>query len=397
MHVELTEQQLARQQEFAAFVDREVAPFADGFDRAEAIAPELIEKLARAGYLALTLPVEYGGEAESMITYGLLHEQVGRGCSSVRSILTVHTMVAHAIARWGSAAQKKRLLPRLASGEMVAAFCLTEAHAGSDARNMEAVATKTPDGFRLSGHKKWITAGQIARLYLVLAQCDRQPCAFLVERDTPGLSIHPIAGMLGVRASMLADLVLRDCQVSEEMRVGPIGFGFSHVAGAALDLGRYSVACGCVGIAQACLDACERYVGHRRQFGVLIREHQLIQKMLTEAMVGTQAARLMCYRAGYLRDKRDAGAMLETAMAKYFASRMATKIAADAVQIHGANGCSADYPVQRYLRDAKIMEIIEGSTQVMETLIANIGLDSRPALENPGVGSGPQKPSDPSY
>lgn len=384
MRIELTALQQDRRQEFSAFVDREVVPFADAFDREEAMPSELVLKMARAGYCGLTTPPEYGGRGEDMITYGLLHEQVGRGCSSLRSILTVHTMVAHAVWRWGSAAQRRELLPLLASGQKLAAFCITEANAGSDVRSVEMTATPAAGGFNLSGRKKWITSGQIADIYLVLARCEQQPCAFLVERDRPGVSVEPISGMLGVRASMLADLLLDKCFVPAESQLGRVGFGFSHVISVALDLGRYSVACGCVGIAQACLDACGSYVERRRQFDARLRDHQLIQKMLTEAIVDTQAARLMCYRAGHLRDARDPAAMLETAMAKYFASRIAMKAASDAVQIHGANGCSADYPVQRYFRDAKIMEIIEGSTQILEGLISNAGLQS--GLTTPGEG-----------
>lgn len=179
--------------------------------------------------------------------------------------------------------------------------------------------------------------------------------------------------MLGVRGSMLAELHLNNCQIPQENLVCRQGFGFSHVASSALDLGRYSVACGCVGIAQACLEACIEYTSKRKQFDVYLKEHQLIRQMITEAIANIKAARLLCYQAGYLKDIGDPNSIMETSIAKYFASMIATKVANDAVQIHGGNGCSSEYPVQRYLRDAKIMEIIEGSTQIHEITIAEYG------------------------
>lgn len=179
--------------------------------------------------------------------------------------------------------------------------------------------------------------------------------------------------MLGVRGSMLAELHLDDCRISQENLVCRQGFGFSHVASSALDYGRYSVAWGCVGIAQACLEACLQYTSQRKQFELYLKEHPLIRQMITEMIVNVKAARLLCYQAGCLKDVGDPKSIMETSIAKYFASTMATKVANNAVQIHGANGCSSEYSVQRYLRDAKIMEIIEGSTQMQQLTIAEYG------------------------
>jgi glutaryl-CoA dehydrogenase (non-decarboxylating) len=176
--------------------------------------------------------------------------------------------------------------------------------------------------------------------------------------------------VLGLRASMLAELRLEGCRVPRENVVGRAGFGFSHVASTALDHGRYSVAWGCVGIAQACLDACLRYTSERRQFGSYLKDHQLIQQMLTDIITNVRAARLLCLNAGCLRDAGDPRAVVETTIAKYFASTSAARAAHDAVQIHGANGCGSEYPVERYFRDSKIMEIIEGSTQMQQVTIA---------------------------
>jgi alkylation response protein AidB-like acyl-CoA dehydrogenase len=376
MKVDLSEKQQAYLQEFRAFAVREILPFANEFDSRQEMPAEVLSRSAEAGYFGLTLPQQYGGRGLDMVCYGLLHEQVGRGCSSLRSILTVHTMVADAILRWGSERQRASYLPSLASGDVLAALCLTEDQAGSDASRVETVAVRSAEGFRVTGTKKWVCSGEIAGIYLVLARCEEKLVALLIPRASKGLSVRPVRGMLGVRAAMLAEIVFEDCLVSFDCQLGRPGLGLSHVFSTALDLGRYSVAWGCVGIAQACLDHCCEYAQVREQFGSPLHEHQLVQQMLAKALVDTQAARLMALRAGYLRDQRSPKAILETAMAKYFASKVAASISRDAVQIHGANGCSHNYPVERLFRDAKIMEIIEGSSQILETLIARAGLNA---------------------
>lgn len=371
MKLELAPQQANDQAAFRAFVAEQIMPHADRYDREEQIPSELVRKLAQEGYLGSIIPQEEGGRGMDLITYGLLTEEIGRGCSSVRSLLTVHDMVAQALVRFGNREQRKRWLPRLGSGEITGAFALSESNVGSDAKSVQTSASPSGDTYVLNGQKKWITFGQIADVYLVFAQQQGQPCAFLVERNTPGLWVEPIFGMLGTRASMLAELHFDDCRVPKENLLGRVGFGVSHVALYALDLGRYSVAWGCVGIGQACLDACLSYTSQRQQFGAYLKDHQLIQRMITEMVTHVKAARLLCYQAGYAKQSADPSVFMETAIAKYFASRMATKVSSDAVQVHGANGCSGDYPVQRYMRDAKIMEVIEGSSEIQQVAIAN--------------------------
>jgi glutaryl-CoA dehydrogenase (non-decarboxylating) len=373
MKLELSAQQKNAQAQFKTFVNQEICPNAGEWDRKEFTPPELIKKIAERGFLGAILPQEYGGKGMDMITYGILNEEIGRGCSSVRSLLTVHNMVAHALCKWGNKFQKQYWLPKFASGEMIAAFALSEPNVGSDAKSVETTATLAHDAYILNGQKKWITYGQMADVFLVFAKCEGKPTAFLVEKNSPGLSIKPMSGILGTRASMTAELNLNNCQISLENLVGKLGFGFSYVAATALDYGRYSVASGCVGIAQACLEACIKYTNERKQFGVYLKEHQLIRQMITQMITNVKAARLLCYQAGYLKDINDPNSIMETSIAKYFASTVATKIANDAVQIHGGNGCSSEYPVERYLRDSKIMEIIEGSTQIQEITIADSG------------------------
>jgi len=373
MKIELNAQQKKDQATFRVFVSEEIVPHAERYDQEEHIPSELIAKLAQRGYLGATLPEEYGGRGMDMITYGLLNEELGRGCSSVRSLVTVQNMVAQTILKWGSRHQKELWLDKIASGDVIAAFALTEPEVGSDAKNIETTATPAGDSYIINGHKKWITFGQIADLFLVFGQCDGKSCAFLIEKDAPGLSMEPIFGMLGVRASMLAELHLSDCQIPRENLVGGVGFGFVPVALFALDLGRYGIAWGCVGIAQACLEACIHYTSQRKQFGVYLKEHQLIQQMITDMIVNVKAARLLCYQAGYLQELGDPNSIMEIMIAKYFASTMAIQAANDAVQIHGAIGCSSAHAVQRCLRDAKVMEIIEGTTQIHQIKIAEFG------------------------
>ena len=357
MNIELTDRQKNDQAAFRAFVEEEIMPEANAYDQEGTTPPELIQKVARLGYLGALAPREYAGSEMDMITFGLLSEELGRGCSSIRSLLTVHSMVIHAILRWGNRQLKEMWLPRLATGEVIGAFGLSEPNVGSDAQSVETTATLCENEYVLNGTKKWTTYGQIADLYLIFARCDGKISAFLVERSAPGLCVKPLNGILGTHASMLAEIHLQDCRIPRENLVGGRGFGLASVATSALDIGRYTVAWGCVGIAQACLDASLRYSSQRKQFGVYLKEHQLIQQMITNMLTNVQAARLLCYQAGYLKDTGDPKTVMATWIAKYFASIAASNAARDAVQIHGANGCSQEYDVQRYLRDTVVMEI----------------------------------------
>ncbi len=377
MKLELTQAQRALQARARQFVDARVAPRAAAFDRDQALPPELAAELGAQGFLGGLVPAEHGGQPEDLVAFGLLNEELGRGCSSVRSLLTVHSMVCATLARWGTPAQRQQWLPRLAKGAALGAFALTEPAAGSDAASISTSAVPRGGGYALTGVKKWITVGQIADVFLLFAQLEGRACAFLVPRTAPGLSIRPIRDVLGTRGSMLAELVLEGCEVEAGALVGAPGFGISAIATSALDIGRYSVAWGCVGISQACLEACRTYVNERVQFGKPLHEHQLVRELFTDMVTSTHAARLLCLRAGQLKDKGDPDTVAETFMAKYFASRAAMKSATDAVQLHGALGTSAELPVARYFRDAKVMEIIEGSTQIQQVAIAGAYLRGR--------------------
>ncbi|MCK4565148.1 MAG: acyl-CoA dehydrogenase family protein [Verrucomicrobia bacterium] len=373
MTIELNEAQRAVQTELRAFVGEKVAPFADEFDRNEKMPDELIRTMGRRGYLGAVVPVEYGGKGMDALSWGLLCEEISRGSASLVSLLTVHTMVIQALVKWGSDEQRNKWLPKLATGESIGAFALTEPQIGSDAGSARTEASVDGNEYVINGKKRWISFGQVANVFLIFAQVEGQSSVFLLERETPGFSTEAIGGMLGFRSAMLAELHMDACRIPAENLVGRVGFGFSHVGGTALDHGRYCVGWGSLGLLQGCVDACMEYVGKRKQFGVFIKNHQLIQEMIAEMIVQTKAARLMCLHAASLKDRGDPSLIMETSIAKYFTSRVAVKAALDAVQIHGANGCSDEYPVARYLRDAKILEIIEGSNQMQQIIISKYG------------------------
>ncbi|MFF2175848.1 acyl-CoA dehydrogenase family protein [Lysinibacillus sp. NPDC058147] len=366
----LSDNYIIEREKIRKFVDEEIIPLAEYHDREEKLHPKVISEMKERGYLGCVIPNEYNGLGMDQISLAILNEEIGRGCSSTRSLLTVHGMVSLAILKWGTIAQKETWLPKLAIGELIGAFALTEPNVGSDAKNIEMTAVEEWDSFVISGKKKWITFGQIADLFLVFAQVDGKPSAFLVERDSLGVSVKPMSGLLGARASMIAEITFEDVRIPKENIIGKVGTGLSHIALTCLDYGRYTIALGCVGLGQACLENSVNYSRERIQFGAPLHKNQLIKKMITEMTVNLKAARLLCYNAGHLKEIGDPDSIMETWSAKYFASRAVMKIASDAVQIHGANGCSNQYPVERYYRDAKINEIIEGTTQIHELLIS---------------------------
>lgn len=355
---------------FEEFASTHVAPYADQCDREERIPESVIERLAQAGYLGFGIPEKWGGGGGDWVTFGLLHRQIARASASVHGVVNVHHMATAPIARWGSQWIRETWLPRLVRGELVAAFATTEPEVGSDASAIQTSLRPDGDHFILNGTKKWITLGQRADVFLVLARGEQGPTAMLVERETPGVEVVPIHGILGCRGYMLAEIRFNGCRVPRKNLIGRAGLGLTHVFSVGLDIGRYGLAWGCTGVLDACLDASLQYTSRRQQFGSKIREHQLVQQMITRMVTKARAAALLCTHAGELRDQRAQNAIAETTLAKYYASVALGEVAADTVQLHGALGCSAEQPVQRYMRDAKIMEIIEGTTQIQEIAIA---------------------------
>lgn len=357
--------------EVGRFVDDEVAPRANEIDRTERMPEQVLDRVAELGLWAPFLPPESGGTGMDMVTFGQVHEEIGRGCSSLRSLLTVHSMVSASVDRWGSDAQRERWLRPLAAGEELGAFCLTEPErSGSDSTAEGTEAVPDGDGWILDGRKKWITGGQLADLFVVFAGAGTGMNAFLVAADQPGVRVTPMRHVMGTSGSMLAEIEFTGVRLAPSALLGPPGWAAGTVMTSALDLGRYSVACGSVGIIRAALDACAAYTSARTAGGELLRDLPQVRAMISAMVTARDAAQLLCRRAGSLKEDGDPATIMATWVAKYFASTAAVRAANDAVQIHGANGFSADYAVARLYRDSKVMEVIEGSTQIQELTIA---------------------------
>jgi butyryl-CoA dehydrogenase len=369
---ELTDEQRLVRETAREFADREIVPRARENDRNERFDTEMVEKLAEMGFLGAILPEEYGGRGIDYRTYGLIVEEIGRGDSSARTVVSVVTsLVGSSIEGWGTEDQKREWLPRLCSGEL-GCFGLTEPNTGSDAANLATRATRVNGGWRISGQKQWISLGNYAKLALVFAQTDpekkhRGIACFLVPTDAEGFSSQEIHGKLGLRASDTAELSLDGVEVPDEAVLGEVGDGFK-IAMTALDSGRFSVAAGCVGICQGCVDASVSYSKEREQFGRQIASFQLVQEMLADMVVETEAARGLLWRAGWLKDTGQPNTT-ETSVAKLYATEAAVRCANAAIQVHGGSGYVDDYPVERYLRDARVTTLYEGTSQIQKLII----------------------------
>jgi alkylation response protein AidB-like acyl-CoA dehydrogenase len=346
------------------FCEREVVPHVREWDRDEDLDRGLVAKLADVGYL--------GAWELDTISCALVMEELGRADSSVRGIVSVNVgLVGKTILKWGTDEQKDEWLPRLASGEALGCYALTEPGSGSDPSSLETRAARDGGDWVLSGSKIFITLGSWASLALVFARSGgegaRGLTCFLVPTSSDGFAAMRIKGKLGLRAQDTAELSLDGVRVPDANRLGAEGDGFK-VAMSALDNGRISLAAGCVGIAQGCLDACLRYAGERRQFGKPIASHQLVQELIAEIAVECDAARLLTWRAAALAD---AGVRhtLESSLAKYYASEASVRAANAAVQVHGGYGYIDEYPVGKYLRDARVTTLYEGTSQIQKLII----------------------------
>jgi alkylation response protein AidB-like acyl-CoA dehydrogenase len=381
MHLELTDEQRAVREMARKFADEYIVPVARENDANERFPGDIIERMGELGLLGGPVPAEYGGAGLDYISHALVTEEIGKACSSVRTTISVQiSLVELSLARWGTEEQKRRYLPALCSGKLIGCFGMTEPNAGSDPSGMETTAVADGDHWVLNGHKIWISNGGVAGLAIVFAQTDKSKGhrgigAFLIDRGTPGFSTRDMHGKLGLRASNTGELILEDCRIPKEQVLGKVGEGF-RVAMSALDNGRYSVAAGCVGICQGCVDASVRYAKERKQFGRAIGSFQLVQDLIARMIVDTEAARLLVFRAGHLKNQ-EGRCTREISIAKYFASEAAVRCALDAIQVHGSYGYSNEYPVERYLRDAKVATIYEGTSQIQKLLIASHDLGIR--------------------
>lgn len=357
-----------------SFAETELAPRAAEFDRDERLPRDVVRRMAEEGFLGASIPEKWGGLGLDPLAYGELTEVIGKACASTRALLTVHTsIVAGTLLELASKRLKEKYLPALASGAKIGCFALSEENAGSDAAAVATSYTRKGDTFVLNGRKKWISFAGIADVFLVIASDDGVTSAFIVDRDTPGVETRPMSGFLGNRATHIAEVAFVDVEVPAENLVAGIGAGFGFVVNTALLHGRYSIAWAGVALAQAALEGMCSYATQREQFGVKIGTQQLVQKMVADAVTNVAAARELCRRAGGFLARRSADAAMETNVAKYFSSTIAQRATADAVQVLGGNGCWSGYPAERLFREAKILEVIEGTSQLQQIMIADFG------------------------
>jgi len=373
MDFDLTEEQIMIRNLMKDFAKNEIIPKARDDDRNERFPGDILEKMAPLGLLGAPLPEEYGGMGIDHIAYILMMEELGRASFALRSIVSVHiSLFQQTLNQWGTEEQKQKYLPRTTKGEILGCFATTEPNVGSDIASIETSAVLDGGKWRLNGNKMWISNGGVAGVALIFAQTDKAKkhrgiAAFLVERDTPGFSSRDIHEKLGIRSANTAELILEDCLVPEENLLGQVGEGFK-IAMTAFDNARLCVAAGCVGLAQACIDASVLYAQTRQQFGKPIGSYQLVQEMIADMIVETEAARFLTYRAAHLKNKGVPNTA-ETSMAKYYASEVALRAANNAIQIHGGYGYSDEYPVERYYRDVKVATLLEGTSQMHKLII----------------------------
>ncbi len=359
------------------FVRREVNPIADRYDNEDIYPHELVEPMREMGLFGITIPEEYGGMGLDHTTFAMIFEELSKGWMSVSGIIGTHHVLAHVVANGGTEEQKRRFLPRMASGEIRGGLGLTEPDAGSDVQGIRTTAVKDGEEYVLNGSKMFITNAENGNAFAVLAKTDTEAepayrgiSCFVVEKPSTGFSVGRHLDKLGYRGIESCELVFDDCRVGADNLVGDVeGQGFRQVMGA-LETGRINVAARAVGVADAALDAALRYAQQRKTFGVPIAEHQAIQLMLADMATKVQAARLLTYDAAAKKDAGQERIDLEAGMAKLYASEICQQVSLDAMRIHGGYGFIKDFPVERYYRDAPLMIIGEGTNEIQKLVIA---------------------------
>jgi len=374
MDLSLNDEQQAFRDLARDFLDREALPHRTQWDRDESVDLDIVAKMAEIGFFGLTIPEEYGGLGGDYVTYVLGMEELGRADSALRGIVSVSNgLVGKSILYFGTEEQKQEWLPRIAGAEILGCFGLTEPGTGSDAGNLTSRATREGDDYIINGQKLFITNGTWAKVALIFARTGapdsgpRGVSAFLVPTDTPGFEAREIKGKLGLRAQATAELFLQDVRVPASALLGEEGQGFK-IAMSSLDKGRVSVAAGCVGIVQGCLETSVDYAKNRTQFGRPIAGFQLVQDMIADISLDADAARLLVWRCADLIDRHEPFG-IAASKAKLFASEAAVRAANLAIQIHGGSGYVDEYPGAKYLRDARVMTLYEGTSQIQKLLI----------------------------
>jgi alkylation response protein AidB-like acyl-CoA dehydrogenase len=373
MDFELTDEQRLIKDTAREFTDNEIVKQSRENARNHHFDVELVRKVAAQGYLGAIVPSEYGGAGLDYLSYGLIVEEIGRGDSAIRTVISVQTsLVCSGILKWGTEEQKQKYLPKLCSGEWLGCFGLTEPDTGSDAANQKTRAKKTDNGWVINGAKMWISMANYAKVALIFAQTDPELghkglACFIVDTDQPGFQAQTIEHKMGLHASDTASISLEDVEVSDDDVLGEVGQGFK-VAMSNLDSGRYSVAAGCVGICQGCVEESVNYAKEREQFGRPIASFQLVQAMIADMTVKTAASRMLVWRAGWLKDQGRPNT-LETSIAKLHATEASLECANMAIQVHGGAGYVDDHPVERYFRDARVTTLYEGTSQIQKLII----------------------------
>jgi glutaryl-CoA dehydrogenase (non-decarboxylating) len=368
----LTPENRLAQQSVREFVAAEIAPHIREWDERHEVHREVFGRMGELGFLGAPIPEEYGGPGLDYVSLGILCEELERGDTAFRVAMSVHVALnSLTVLQWGTEEQKRHWLVPQATGEKLATFALTEPGVGTDAANLSSTARRDGDSYVLNGSKVWISLADIADHFLVFATVDRSSghrgiTAFLLERGMSGLVTGTIEGKMGIHAGNTGTLFFDDLRVPAQNRLGEEGEGFT-IAMSAIDQGRYTVATGAVGLAQACLDASLKYAHERQTFGEEIGRHQLVKQMIARMGQGIEAGRLLCLQAAWLKNRGERNTR-ETSLAKWFCTDHAVQSALDAIQVHGAYGYSNEYPVERYLRNAKAAVIYEGTSQ-LHTLI----------------------------
>lgn len=374
MDFNITERQKLFLQMIREFAEKEVKPLAAEVDEMERFPMETVEKMAKLGLMGIPVPVEYGGAGADNVLYTMAVEELSRVCATTGVILSAHTSLCCApILEHGTEDQKKKYLPKLASGEWIGAFGLTEPNAGTDASAQQTTAVKEGDQYVLNGSKIFITNAGYANVYIIMAMTDKSKgtkgiSAFIVEKDFPGFSIGKKEKKMGIRGSATCELIMENCIVPAENLLGQEGKGFS-IAMKTLDGGRIGIASQALGIAQGAMDETVRYLKERKQFGRPLAKFQNMQFQLADMETRIQASRLLVRSAAFKKDKKE-NYSADAAMAKLFAAETAMEMTTKAVQYHGGYGYTREYPVERMMRDAKITEIYEGTSEVQRMVIA---------------------------
>jgi alkylation response protein AidB-like acyl-CoA dehydrogenase len=363
------------------FVDREIMPNIEKWDAEQHFETSIIDKLADLGLMGVCIPTQYGGQGMDYITLAIVCSELERGDTAFRTVVSVHTALnSMTLLQWGDEFQKEKYLTPQAQGKKVGAFGLTEPNAGSDVAAIQTRAIKDGDTYILNGSKTWISLCDVADHFLIFAKTSpdkghRGISCFIVERNYPGVTTRGFKNKLGIRAGNTGEVFLEDVRVPAENLVGEEGEGFK-IAMSALDNGRFTVAAGAVGLIDACIEASVKYAHERETFGKSIGKHQLVQQMIAKMVAGYEASKLLVYRVGWMKNKGIRNTR-ETSLAKWFACDAAFNAAVDAVQIHGANGYSHEFPAERYMRNAKALVIYEGTREIHQVMQGEYALGYR--------------------